>query len=197
MSAATPRPAAGAGRAVRPCLAARLGRAALLGLALGLGACALPFPAPPPAEAPRAPLPPSPPPAIHAPLERDVHERVNRERAQRGLPALRYDERLAAIARGHSVSIASGREPFSHGGFHSRADAADRALGIRAMSENLALNNDPAERTAAAAVDGWMESPGHRENLLGPYELTGVGVARTGNGTYYYTQLFVTLRAPR
>lgn len=54
-----------------------------------------------------------------------------------------------------------------------------------------------ADRTAAVAMDGWLKSPGHRENLPVPYEVTGVGVARAADGTYYYTQLFVTLRPPR
>jgi len=40
-------------------------------------------------------------------------------------------------------------------------------------------------------VQGWMDSPGHRENILRPeYRETGIGVWRTGN-TYYFTQLFM------
>lgn len=50
--------------------------------------------------------------------------------------------------------------------------------------------NDDADSIAKALVDGWMESPGHRENLLEPaYSVIGVGVAY--DGTYYYaTQNF-------
>lgn len=41
------------------------------------------------------------------------------------------------------------------------------------------------------AVQGWMESQGHRENILRPeFRETGIGVWRTGN-TYYFTQLFM------
>lgn len=177
--------------------ARRTGGFARLAITLALGACALPLPGAPAPGTPGAPLPPGAPQAAHAALEREVHGWVNRERAERELPALRYDERLAAIARDHSIAMASRRERFGHGGFDARADAADRALGIRAISENLAFNNHPADRTAATAMNGWMKSPIHRENLLGPYELTGAGVARAADGTYYYTQLFVALRASR
>jgi uncharacterized protein YkwD len=44
---------------------------------------------------------------------------------------------------------------------------------------------------AAVAVQGWLESPGHRENIEGPYELTGVGVASNAKGEVYFTQIFV------
>jgi uncharacterized protein YkwD len=58
------------------------------------------------------------------------------------------------------------------------------------LAENLHRSfgyNDPA----AVAVDGWLKSPGHRRNLLNPnFRLTGIGVARARDGTWYAAQIF-------
>jgi hypothetical protein len=39
-------------------------------------------------------------------------------------------------------------------------------------------------------VDGWIKSPGHRHNIVGRYNLTGIGIVRDSAGKLYYTQLF-------
>ncbi len=44
-------------------------------------------------------------------------------------------------------------------------------------------------------MSGWLRSPGHRENIEGAYDLTGIGVARSRQGVYYFTQLFAGTRA--
>jgi uncharacterized protein YkwD len=53
------------------------------------------------------------------------------------------------------------------------------------------LNDYPRPRTVTVAVDGWLGSPHHRENIEGNFDRTGVGIARSGDGTYYYTQIFI------
>jgi len=40
------------------------------------------------------------------------------------------------------------------------------------------------------AVSGWLNSTGHRNNIEGNYDLTGVGVAKSSDGKYYLTQMF-------
>ena len=45
--------------------------------------------------------------------------------------------------------------------------------------------------TAKIVVDGWIKSPGHRQNIVGRYNLTGIGIVRDRAGKLYYTQLFV------
>ncbi len=49
--------------------------------------------------------------------------------------------------------------------------------------------NDPA----GAAVNAWLASTGHRQNIEGDYHLTGVGVASPDNDslTFYFTQIFI------
>ena len=61
-------------------------------------------------------------------------------------------------------------------------------------TENVALNDYSRTRTVAVAVQGWLHSPHHLENIAGEYDHTGVGVARAADGTFYYTQLFVSRR---
>ncbi|CAJ1353524.1 unnamed protein product [Effrenium voratum] len=54
---------------------------------------------------------------------------------------------------------------------------------------NLAWNSGVAD-AARAAVEGWIKSPGHRKNLLGAFDLCGLGVAQASTGEFFFTQLF-------
>ncbi|MBE0597256.1 MAG: CAP domain-containing protein [Desulfuromonadales bacterium] len=128
-------------------------------------------------------------------LEAAIGQRINAIRAEQGLPLLVADQELARLAREHSRHMAE-EEFFAH------ADPAGRSLvdrlqaaGIsyRAAGENIfrsANVSDPVR----VAVQGWMQSPGHRANILGPqFRSTGVGIWRQGN-QLFFTQVF--LRAP-
>lgn len=78
---------------------------------------------------------------------------------------------------------------FSHQGFANRIKALEDDISSQA-AENVAQNmgyNDPASQ----AVAGWIESEGHRQNIVGNYNLTGVGVAKNQQGEYYFTQIFI------
>lgn len=60
---------------------------------------------------------------------------------------------------------------------------------LLSFAENVAYNHyydDPVK----VAVDGWMKSAGHKKNILGDFEETGVGVAISKEGQFYITQLF-------
>ena len=133
-------------------------------------------------------------PADYRDLERQVARQVNDYRGGKRLGKLVYDERVAAIARVHSVDMASGREKLGHTGFKDRAAAVNRMTPYDAIAENVALNDYSRPRTVAVAVQGWLHSPHHLENIAGDYDHTGVGVARSADGTFYYTQLFVSRR---
>ena len=82
---------------------------------------------------------------------------------------------------------------FSHTGadgstLDKRVDAGGISYWV--VGENLFTSTN-IPQPVPAAVEGWMKSPGHRENILRPvFRETGVGVWRTGN-TYYITQLFL------
>ena len=61
---------------------------------------------------------------------------------------------------------------------------------FKRTSENVAMNNSPIP--AQVAVRGWINSEGHKKNMEGDYDLTGVGIARSRNGSWYFTQIFVS-----
>lgn len=95
---------------------------------------------------------------------------------------------MSQLAREHSQWMAS-RRTMSHRGADGRFRKLQPA-GMVAFAENVAYNlnhPDPAQ----TAVQGWIGSPGHHRNMIGAdYRLTGVGVARAKDGSWYFTQLF-------
>ena len=107
-------------------------------------------------------------------------------------PALRVDPDLARIAREYSCALLA-RGALSHTGADgTTVSDRIRAAGktFLAVGENLASSTDPRE-PVEAAIEAWMKSPGHRENILRPdFTDTGVGVCHDGT-TYYFTQLFL------
>lgn len=124
-------------------------------------------------------------------LEAQAHGRINAHRRTEGLPPLEYDARIAAAARRHSAAMAAGKVPIGHEGFEARGSGIAEAIPFRGMAENVGFNNYPADRTVSAAVSGWLASPGHRGNIEGDYDVTGIGIARGPQGAWYYTQIFV------
>ncbi|WP_071516110.1 CAP domain-containing protein [Geitlerinema sp. PCC 9228] len=126
-----------------------------------------------------------------------VIERTNLERTQRGLSPLVPNQDLTEAAQTHSENMAF-QDFFSHTGVNG-ADVSDRVLdeGYRytSVAENIAAGYTNAE----AVVEGWMNSPGHRENILNP-DLKEIGVGYhflandTGDTNYnhYWTQVFAT-----
>lgn len=179
-------------RSRRARLSPPAGRFGLL-LGLLLAGCT-PRPGLPPRESgpPDARTPPEASPATALAVEAEVHRRIHEHRASRGLAPLAYDERVAEIARRHSRAMAERRVPLGHDGFDERAEAIGSLFPIRSMAENVAYDGRPD--VAARAVEGWIRSSGHRANLEGAFDVTGVGVARSADGTHYFTQLFVARR---
>jgi uncharacterized protein YkwD len=112
---------------------------------------------------------------------------VNEARADAGCGALTADPALAAVARAHSADMRD-RDYFSHTSPEglSPFDRAEQAGVGYSQAENIAFG----QSDAAAVMEAWLESPGHRENIL-DCDLTrlGVGVAE-GPGGPWWTQLF-------
>ncbi|HOX47245.1 MAG TPA: CAP domain-containing protein [Myxococcota bacterium] len=127
---------------------------------------------------------------VLADMEAQTHALINAERQAQGLPALAWEALIADAARGHSRDMSSGQVEFGHDGFDARVDALAEQLPWSSAGENVAWNQgypDPA----AQAVEGWMDSPGHRENILGDYDRTGIGIAGDATDGYYFTQIFL------
>ena len=126
-------------------------------------------------------------------LEHYVHELVNGHRATLGLTPLALIPEISDIARVHSRDMATGRVARAHAGADARAEKISNSIPCRGFGENVAAINQGGEGgEGAAAVSGWLQSPGHRRNIEGSYDLAGIGIARSEDGTYFFTQLFVT-----
>ena len=128
-------------------------------------------------------------------IEREIWELTNIERVNYGLQALKYDPGLADLARYHSTNMQ--RHNFTEHKDLEGLDVDGRAqkyyprLLYNTIGENLArYTNHPLKGIAQDNVRGWMNSTGHRENILSPdYTYLGVGVVIQGND-YLATQNF-------
>ncbi len=126
-------------------------------------------------------------------LARRTFDAVNQERARRGLGRLKWDDDIAALARAHSGRMRD-RDFFSHDD-PERGDLTARIVRTpipwSTVAENLYAEHgypNPVQQ----AVKSWLDSPGHRRNMLGRgFTRTGVGVATNGQGRYWFTQIFV------
>lgn len=127
-------------------------------------------------------------------LEQQVWQQINQYRQSQNLPPLKLNAQISQQARQHSQAMAQGQVPFSHQGFEQRAKAIAQPLPYRRIAENVAFNQghpNPAQQ----AVQGWLDSPGHLNNIRGEFSQTGIGVARNEAGEYYFTQIFVQPRS--
>jgi len=152
-------------------------------------------------------------------IEYLVHELTNQERLNHGLSQLAFDLEITQIARGHSLDMAS-RNYFAHetpDGLNptDRADqlgySCQKIVGLliySGIAENIFQGhlfdsyytvNDmitsydwiSEEQIAQITVDGWMNSPGHRENILTEiFDREGIGVEITPDHKVYVTQNF-------
>lgn len=124
-------------------------------------------------------------------LEREIFNKVNAERVARKLTPLKLSAIVSNYARQHSRNMAEGKVSFSHAGSKERRREAakDCGRGYFGGSENIAYRG---KEDAAAVMNGWMNSPGHRKNILSTrQEVFGIGVWKAANGRVYYTQLFL------
>ncbi|TVQ09483.1 MAG: CAP domain-containing protein [Leptolyngbya sp. DLM2.Bin27] len=127
-----------------------------------------------------------------AEMEALVHAQINAIRQQEGLNSLQLNGRLAQVARQYSQRMAE-EDFFAH--VSPTGDSpAQRVSGANIpywiVGENLFTSTN-APDPAPLAVQSWMDSPGHRENILrSSFTETGIGVWQRGN-TYYFTQLLM------
>jgi uncharacterized protein YkwD len=132
-------------------------------------------------------------PAVEFTLSREeqgVLDLTNAERKKAGLPALRPNEKLFQAARAHSANMAR-QEVLAHTLDEQGPGDRIRKAGYRASTwgENCAAG----QRTPEEAISSWMNSEGHRQNLLGQqFTEIGLGVAGSGSGMRYWTQVFAT-----
>lgn len=153
-----------------------------------------------PAPVPETPAP-APKPALETPKAPDTGSQssynedyanqvlslLNTERANAGLPALTMNSGASAAAKIRAKEIVSS---FSHtrpSGQSPFTALDESSVSYKAAGENIAYG----QRTPEAVMNGWMNSSGHRANIL-HQSFTQVGIAcYSNNGTLYWVQLFI------
>jgi uncharacterized protein YkwD len=124
-------------------------------------------------------------------MEAEQFRLMNADRIAEGLSALSCDLRLSEVARAHSRDMAE-RDFFDHTNPDGEQpwDRMERhgVRGFRSAGENIAAGYP----SPAAVEEGWMNSPGHRANILNDgYTHIGVGLFDDG-GRLVWTQVFAT-----
>lgn len=130
-------------------------------------------------------------------LEKTIHELVNRERKEHRICDLSFDPGMALVARGHSEDMVA-RAYMCHvtpEGKGPQERGAEK--GVTILAENIAGDGEDPNNAnnqlniAQRVVDGWMNSPGHRQNILTePFIREGIGVGISWDGLVYITQVF-------
>lgn len=113
---------------------------------------------------------------------------VNEERAKAGLSELKLNTSAAAAAQRRTEELLSS---FSHtrpDGSHFSTALKEYGVSYSSSGENIAYGQTSAE----AVMSQWMNSSGHRANILNPdFTEIGVGHVQTDSGVHYWTQLFI------
>lgn len=123
-------------------------------------------------------------------FQNEVVSLVNQERTSRGLGALSVDSALTKTATLKSQDMAKNNY-FDHTSptYGSPFDMMKQfGITYRTAGENIAAG----QTSPAQVMDGWMNSEGHRANILNSsFTKIGVGVAQNAGGRYYWTQQFI------
>ena len=129
---------------------------------------------------------------VNLTVAEELLQLVNAERQRVNAPPMVLSDKLTAAAQRHSQDMAASRR-MSHTGsdgstMRSRIDATQYRWST--IGENVALG----QPSAAAVMTAWMNSPGHRQNILNPaFTELGIGYA-TAAGRPYWTQVFARPR---
>lgn len=118
----------------------------------------------------------------------EVLKYVNQERAKAGLDALQLDTSLCSAAATRAKEITTVFDHTRPNGKTCFSILDENKISCRAAGENIAAG----QATPKAVVESWMNSPGHKENILSKdYHKLGVGYVKTGSGyKHYWVQIF-------
>ncbi|HWP52411.1 MAG TPA: CAP domain-containing protein [Clostridia bacterium] len=121
---------------------------------------------------------------------KEIVELVNQERTSRGLSSLVYLPELEGACQTRAKEASVVWDHTRPDGRSWKTILTDMGYAYHAAGENLL---DANVLKPASAVEAWMDSEGHRENILRA-EFTGtcVGIVQSSDGDYYYAQLFIT-----
>ena len=116
-------------------------------------------------------------------------ELTNIFRAQNKLPPLKWDDSIWRISYTHSKNMGDKKVPFGHKGFNERI--RQFPFHYTLACENVFMCHGYSQDSIAKnGVDGWINSPGHRKNLLSNTTHCAIATYKTSSGAFYLTQMF-------
>ncbi len=128
---------------------------------------------------------------MRASVEKETFRLVNTYREDHLLPALKWSDSIAQVARAHSKDMATGACDFGHDGFRDRINKLKNVMtGFNGAGENVLMTTELIG-AAQNAVALWLKSPHHLANIRGDYNYSGLGVWQDKDGTIYFTQIFM------
>ena len=131
--------------------------------------------------------------AFNSASERQLQTLTNRSRSSAGRKTLRWDSALASIARWRSKDMIT-RNYFSHnipGGGKVFDEMSDRGYCYKVAGENIGWNNYPDDAATAQIHKMFMNSSGHRSNILArDWDRIGIGAYKGSDGKKMWTVLF-------
>jgi uncharacterized protein YkwD len=122
-------------------------------------------------------------------LELETMTLINNYRVSVGLNALEKINHVSYKSEEHDNYMIA-NNVVNHDDFVARSENIIKALGALKVSENIAYNYNSAQ----GAFDAWMNSPGHKENIVGDFTHFGIAIKENPvNGRKYYTNIFVKM----
>lgn len=123
-------------------------------------------------------------------LGRRCFELTNDFRQTHGLNKLTWNEDIFYVSLTHSEDMSLSKVSFGHTGFADRLKMFP--FSYQTASENVAYcEGSDIESLASTIVNGWINSPGHRKNMLSNANISAVAAySKEGSSRYYFTQMF-------
>ena len=113
---------------------------------------------------------------------------INDYRVSVGLNPLKQNDYISLKAEEHNEQMIT-TNVVSHDGFVARSENIMSVLGAKKVAENIAYNYS----TSQAALNAWLNSPTHKENLVGDFTHFGISIRLNAEGKKYYTNIFAKI----
>jgi uncharacterized protein YkwD len=125
----------------------------------------------------------------YSPNELETIKLINDYRVSLGLNVLEKINYISVKSEDHDNYMIS-NNVVNHDGFVDRSENIIKTLGAKTVSENIAYNYN----TPQAAMTAWLNSPGHKENIVGNFTHIGISIRENAvTGKKYYTNIFTRI----
>jgi uncharacterized protein YkwD len=120
--------------------------------------------------------------------ELEAMDLINEYRVSVGLNALQQINHISFKSEEHDNYMIA-NNVVNHNNFVSRSENLISVLGAKRVGENVAYNYN----TPKAALTAWLNSPSHKENIVGNYTHFGIAIKTNADGKKYYTNIFAKI----